>query len=380
MTESFVVLALPYLQQSQDSLQSAQYEALVRQMGPLGQTFRNFVIPSLKVGTLDSLMEASDELTKLDPIMENTVQKLIGLMEETSGKPRSIVTTFRINQTQEMSPAGYIKNFLWSSAQFDPKDTIQNLIEKFAQINSTADERVRVMLGEYNDTRNKVTAANRKGEGNLSIRPIRELVTIYNRDHQCFVDTDLLVTVFVAVPVASQKEWLESYWKMSEYVCPQSNRVVAEDKEYVLNSIVVFRKVMDDVKAACRKRRYVVREVEGTDDLSSAELKELQQKAEKEKKALYTLLWQQYCTCYVAWIHLKAVRVFVESLLKFGLPPRFIAVVLQVPADKEAEIRKRIAQIYPDLTTPLANDTVVESGALQQEYPYVSLKVANVQK
>ncbi|KPA78528.1 putative vacuolar ATP synthase subunit c [Leptomonas pyrrhocoris] len=380
MTESFIILALPYLQQSQDSLQSAQYESLVRQMGPLGQTFRNFVIPNLKVGTLDSLMEASDELTKLDPMMENTVQKLIGLMEETSGKPRSIVTTFRINQTQEMSPAGYIKNFLWSSAQFDPKDTIQNLIEKFAQINATADERVRVMLGEYNDTRNKVTAANRKGEGNLSIRPIRELVTIYNRDHQCFVDTDLLVTLFVAVSVASQKEWLESYWKMNEYVCPQSNRVVAEDKEYVLNSIVVFRKVMDDVKAICRKKRYVIREVEGADDLSSAELKELQLKAEKEKKALYTLLWQQYCTCYVAWIHLKAVRVFVESLLKFGLPPRYIAVVLQVPAEKEAEIRKRIAQVYPDLTTPLANDTVIESGALQQEYPYVSLKVANVQK
>lgn len=380
MTESFVVLALPYLQQSQDSLQSAQYEALVRQVGPLGQTFRNFVIPSLKVGTLDSLMEASDELAKLDPLMENTVQKLIGLMEETSGKPRSVVTTFRINQTQEMSPAGYIKNFLWSSAQFDPKDSIQNLIEKFTQINSTADERVRVMLGEYNDTRNKVIAANRKGEGNLSIRPIRELVTIYNRDHQCFVDTDLLVTIFVAVAASAQKEWLETYWKMNEYVCPQSNRVVAEDKEYVLNSIVVFRKVMDDVKALCRKKRYVVREVEGTDDLSASELKELQQKAEKEKKALYTLLWQQYCTCYVAWIHLKAVRVFVESLLKFGLPPRFIAVVLQVPADKEVEIRKRIAQIYPDLTTPLANDITGDTGALQQEYPYVSLKVANVQK
>lgn len=380
MSESFIILALPYLQQSQDSLQSAQYEALVRQMGPLGQTFRHFVIPSLKVGTLDSLMEASDELAKLDPMMENTVQKLIGLMEETSGKPRSVVTTFRINQTQEMSPAGYIKNFLWSSAQFDPKETIQNLIDKFAQINATADERVRVMLAEYNDTRNKLVAANRKGEGNLSIRPIRELVTLYNRDHQCFVDTDLLVTVFVAVPVPSQKEWVETYWRMNEYVCPQSNRVVAEDKEYVLNSIVVFRKVVDDVKTTCRKKRFVIREVEGTDDLSSAELRELQQKAEKEKKALYTLLWQQYCTGYVAWIHLKAVRVFVEALLKFGLPPRFIAVVLQVPADKETEIRKRIAQVYPDLTTPLANDIIVETGALQQEFPYVSLKVANVQK
>ncbi|KAG5481664.1 hypothetical protein CUR178_07017 [Leishmania enriettii] len=380
MSESFIILALPYLEQSQDTLQSAQYEALVRQMGPLGQAFRHFVIPGLKVGTLDSLMEASDELAKLDPTMENTVQKLIGLMEETSGKPRSVVTTFRINQTQEMSSAGYIKNFLWSSAQFDPKETIQNIIEKFVRINATADERVRVMLMEYNDTRNKLIAANRKGEGNLSVRPIRELVTLYNRDYQCFVDTELLVTVFVAVPMAAQKEWLTTYWKINEYVCPQSNRVVAEDKEYVLNSIVMFRKVMDDVKAACRKKRYVIREVEGADDLSSADMQKLQQKAEKERKALYTLLWQQYCTCYVAWIHLKAVRVFIEALLKFGLPPRFIAVVLQVPADKEAAIRKRIAQVYPDLTTPLANDAFVDTGALQQEYPYVSLKVANVQR
>ncbi|AIN97239.1 vacuolar ATP synthase subunit c, putative [Leishmania panamensis] len=380
MSESFLILALPYLQHSQDSLQSAQYEALVRHMGPLGQTFRHFVIPSLKVGTLDSLMEASDELAKLDPIMENTLQKLIGLMEETSGKPRSVVTTFRINQTQEMSSAGYVKNFLWSTAQFDPKETIQSLIEKFARINTTADERVRAMLAEYNDTRNKLIAANRKGEGNLSIRPIRELVALYNRNYQCFVDTELLVTVFVAVPSAAQREWLATYWKMNEYVCPQSNRMVAEDKEYVLNSIVMFRKVMDDVKMACRKKRYVIREVEGTDELSFAELKKLQQKAEKEKKALYTLLWQQYCTCYVAWIHLKAVRVFIEALLKFGLPPRFIAVVLQVPVDKEAEIRKRIAQVYPDLTTPLANDVIVDTGALQQEYPYVSLKVTNMQK
>lgn len=380
MSENFCILSLPYLPQCSDTLSSAQFEALVRQVGPLGQAFRHFVVPTLKVGTLDSLMEASDDLAKLDALLEGTVQKLVGLMEETSGKPRSVVTTFRINQVQEMSPAGYIKNFLWSSAQFDPKESIQALIEKFTQINRSADERVRIVLTEYNDTRNKVTAASRKGEGNLSVRPIRELVAIYNRDHQCFVDTDMLITVFVAVPVASQKEWLETYWKINEFVCPQSNRVVAEDKEYVLNSAVLFRKVMDDFKATCRKKRYVIREVDAGDDLSSAELKELQQKAEKEKKSLYTLLWQQYCVCYVAWIHLKAVRVFVESLLRYGLPPRFISVVLQVPPNKDAEIRKRISQVYPDLTTPLESDTTIDTGSLQQEYPYVSLKVTNVQK
>lgn len=380
MTENFLVISVPYLPQCTESMPSAQFEALVRQLGPIGQALRHFVVPSLPIGTLDSLMEASDDLAKLDPLLENTVMKLISLMEETSSKPRSVVTTFRINQAQEMSPASYIKNFAWSSAQFDINDSITSIVEKFRQLNDSADERVRIMLGEYNETRNKLTAALRKNDGNLSSRPIRELVVLYNREHQCFVDTELLITAFVAVPVAMQKEWIESYWKLCEFVCPQSNRVVAEDKEYILNSVVLFRRVSEEFTAACRKKRYVVREVEG-DDLSVAELQQLQQKAEKEKKALYVLLWQQYCMCYVAWMHVKAVRVFVESLLKYGPPPRFISFVVQLSPNKEAEIRKKISELYSAAFASFVQDTSsIDTGALQQEYPYVSLKILNVQK
>lgn len=380
MSDNFLVVSVPYLAQCTENMPSAQFEFLVRQMGPIGQALRHYVVPSLPIGTLDSLMEASDDLAKLDPLLENTVMKLISLMEETSSKPRSVVTTFRINQAQEMSPASYIKNFAWSSAQFDVNDSIPSLLEKFRQLNDAADERVRIMLGEYNETRNKLTGALRKNEGNLSSRPIRELIVLYNREHQCFVDTEFLITVFVAVPAAMQKEWVETYWKLCEFVCPQSNRIVAEDKEYVLNSVVMFRRVAEDFTSACRKKRYVVREVEG-DDLSVAELQQLQQKAEKEKKALYVLLWQQYCMCYVAWMHVKAVRVFVESLLKYGPPPRFISFVVQLPASKEAEVRKRISELYASSFASFVHDsTSVDSGALQQEYPYVSLKILNVQK
>ncbi|ORC92645.1 vacuolar ATP synthase subunit c [Trypanosoma theileri] len=380
MSDNFLILGLPFFQQCADTLPSSQFKYLVTQMGPLGQALRQFVVPNLKVGTLDSLIEASDELAKLDPQFEGTVEKLIGLMEEVSQKPRSVVTALRINQTQEMTPAGYIKNFLWNSAQFDTKEKVQTLIEKLSQISSSTEERVRVMLTEYNDTRNKLNAASKKNQGNLSVKPIRELVASYNEQHHCFVDTEMLITLFVAVPLPLQKEWVETYWSLNEFVCPQSNRVVAEDKEYVLNSIVAFRKAMDDIKMACRKKRCIVRDVEGVDDLSVAEMKELTQKAEKERKTLYTVLWQQYSVCYVAWVHVKALRVFVESLLKYGLPPRCISVVLQVDAKKEGEIRKKIAQLYPNLITPLANEPSTDVGALQYEFPYVSLKVTNVQK
>ena len=32
---------------------------------------------------------------------------------------------------------------------------------------------------------------------------------------------------------------------------------------------------------------------------------------------------------FVAWIHVKALRVFVESVLRYGLPVNFLAVVIQ---------------------------------------------------
>ncbi|EAO00040.1 vacuolar ATP synthase subunit c, putative [Trypanosoma cruzi] len=380
MTENFLIFGLPFLPQCNDTLPSSQFKCLVAEMGPLGQALRPFVVPTLKVGTLDSLIEASDELAKLDPQLENNVEKLIALMEETSQKPRSVVSALRINQTQEMTPAAYIKNFLWSSAQFDTREKIQSLIEKLSQISASIEERIRVLLSEYNETRNRLTAVNRKTQGNLSVKPIRELVASYNQKFQCFVDTEMLVTLFVVVPLASQKEWLETYWSLNEFVCPQSNRVIAEDKECVLNSIVTFRKAMDDVKMICRKKRFTVRDIDGVDDLSVAEVKELNQKAEKERKALYTVLWQQYSLCYVAWVHVKALRVFVESLLKYGLPPRCISVVLQVDGKKEAEIRKKILQIYPNLISPLTNEPPTDTGMLQYEYPYVSLKVTNFQK
>lgn len=380
MSESFYVISLPYLPQCVDNMPSVQFEALVGKLGPIGQSLRHFVIPSLPVGSLDSLVEASDELAKLDPLLENTVMKLISLMEETSSKPKCVVTTVRINQAQEMSPASFIKNFAWFSGQFDVNESITSLLDKFRLLNTSADERVRTMLGEYNETRNKLSNALRKNEGNLSSRPISEMIVFYNREHQCFVDTELLMTVFVAVPVNLQKEWLETYWKLTDFVCPQSNRAVAEDKEYILNSVVLFRRVLSEFTAACRRKKYVVREIE-KDELSVADLQQLQVKADKGKKALYVLLWQQYCMCFFAWMHAKATRVFVESLLKYGPPPRFISFVVQLSSSKESELRQNIMELYGSALEFLPSDrSVVDSGALQHEYPYVSLKIANVQK
>ncbi|CCD19807.1 vacuolar ATP synthase subunit, putative, partial [Trypanosoma vivax Y486] len=361
MSEDFLILGLPYLSRCQDTFASSQFKYLVSLMGPSGQALRHLVIPNFKVGTLDSLIEASDELARLDTHLEGIVNKQITLMEEISEKPRNVITILRINQTQEVTPATYMKNFQWNSSQFDSNESILGLVEKFSQISSSSEERMRAMLTEYNDTRNRLNTISRKSNGNLSVKPIRELVTSFEEKHGPFVNTEMLVTLFVAVPVASKKEWLENYWTLNDFVCPQSNQIIAEDSEFVLNSIVVFRRVMEDVKLMCRKKRYVIRECECADELTAGEMGNFVEKAEKERKNTEMKLWQQYGVCYVAWAHVKALRVFVESLLKFGLPPQYISLVLQVDEKKEMEIRKKLLQFYPELNKPLSNEPSLDN-------------------
>jgi len=377
MSENLLLFGLPYSQECGDSQPSVQFQHLSRKMGTLGQALRQFVIPALKVGTLDSLMEASDELAKLDPQCESTVMKLVALMEEASQKSRREVTVLRISQSQEMTSDGYLKHFQWNTSQFDTKEPIRNLIEKLSLVSSGAEERVRLLLTDYTETRSKLQAATRKSQGSLAVRPISDTVNKWSTRNQ-LVDSEFLVTLFVAVPVASQKEWLTSYWEINNFVCPQSSTVVSEDKEFVLNSVVLFKKALDDFKQGCRKRKFVVRELNANDDVSADEIKSLTQKVEQERQSLLTLLSQQFSLCYIAWIHVKALRIFVECMLKYGLPPRFVAVVLAVDDRRENEIRQKLSSTFPDLKC--FGDDHHDSGALQHEYGYVSLKVTNVMK
>ena len=379
MNEGIFLLGLPFHPGCREAQAAAQFSYIGRQLGTTGAALRQFIVPPFKVGTLDSLMECSDDLAKLDPQFEGTVLKLVALMEEASGKSRAEITNVRISSTQEVTTDGYLKHFQWNGAQYDTKESIRALIDRIAQVAVSAEERVRGLLTDYTETRNRLQAASRKGQGSWAVRPMREVVSEWSRTTgQQPLNTEFLVTLFVAVPVAMKRDWAEGYWLLNEFVCPGSAAVLAEDKEFSLNSVVVFKKVADDFKLACRKRKFVVRDLSTEDDLSAVEFRELQVKADKEKNALLALLAQQYSQCYVAWIHVKTLRLFVECMLKYGLPPRFVGVIIVVDEKKEHDIRKRLSQVFPDLKTPLADEHVHDTGALQHEYPYVSIRVTNV--
>jgi V-type H+-transporting ATPase subunit C len=49
---------------------------------------------------------------------------------------------------------------------------------------------------------------------------------------------------------------------------------------------------------------------------------------------------------FSAWIHVCAIRLFVESILRYGLPPRFLAVLMKPNPKGVAKLRKTLANTF----------------------------------
>jgi V-type H+-transporting ATPase subunit C len=95
--------------------------------------------------------------------------------------------------------------------------------------------------------------------------------------------------------------------------------------------VSLFRKVVDDFKNACREKKYIVREFAFDAEKSKGgEKKKLEAERETQKKNLVRWCKTNFSEAFVAWVHLKAIRVFVESVLRYGLPTNFQAMLLLV--------------------------------------------------
>ena len=53
-----------------------------------------------------------------------------------------------------------------------------------------------------------------------------------------------------------------------------------------------------------------------------------------------------YLQAFSAWIHTCAVRLFTESILRYGLPPQFLGVLMKPNAKAQAKLRKSLASVF----------------------------------
>ena len=74
-----------------------------------------------------------------------------------------------------------------------------------------------------------------------------------------------------------------------------------------------------------------------------------------------------FSECFMAWIHVKALRVFVESVLRYGLPVNFQGMVLLPQKKTQKKLRDTLNQTYAHL------DSAGGSGDVSEYKKYILL-------
>ncbi|KAL7748846.1 Vacuolar ATP synthase subunit C [Sorochytrium milnesiophthora] len=298
-----------------------------------------FVIPELKVGTLDSLVTLSDDLAKTDQVIEGAVNKVVDIMRNLlAGDTEQLQNNLAVN---DQSVESYLRTFQWNAMKYRVDKPLR---EEVAQIDSM----MKVKASAYNQVRSTLQTMQRRETGNLAIR---NLAGVVKREH-FVLDSEFLTTVLVAVPKNNVKDWNDSYETLTEMVVPRSAIQIAQDSEYTLFGVTMFQKVVDQFVNKCRERKYAPREFKFDEKELAAAKREAQELTVQEKQLWDTLLRlckTNFGEVFSSWIHIKALRVFVESILRYGLPPDFMSCLIRPKSKQDKKARDVLNQMYGSL-------------------------------
>jgi len=241
---------------------------------------------------------------------------------------------------------------------------------------------LKMKSGEYQGVTQKIAQLAQSQTGSLLARDFTKEVKEKLKPEQ-IVETEFLTSLFVVVPKNDVKEWLKSYESLSEYVVPRSSLMIVEEIDYALIRVVVFKRDVTPFTQAARQKRFTVRKVDPTTQLSEEEVKNLNVKQAKLKKQLLRWTLTNYGEAFLAWIHLKCIQCFVESIMRFGLPADFQAMLLLPKKGKESGLEKTLIDLYKHLGRADSGD----DGMTEEEqknaaiigtekfYPFVFLEI-----
>uniref|UniRef100_F6VHG3 V-type proton ATPase subunit C n=1 Tax=Ornithorhynchus anatinus TaxID=9258 RepID=F6VHG3_ORNAN len=334
-----------------------------------------FTIPDFKVGTLDSLVSLSDELGKLDTFAESLIKKMaqciVEVMEDAKGKVQENLLANGVDLTT------FVTRFEWDMAKYPAKQPLVAVVDTLAKQLAQIETDLKTRTAAYNTLKGNLENLEKKSMGNLFTRTLADIVS----KEDFVLDSEYLITLLVIVPKTSYAQWQKTYESLSDMVVPRSTKLIAEDNEGGLFTVTMFRKVIDDFKSKAKENKFIVREFFYDENEIKNEREELA-KLVSDKKQQYGPLFRwlkvNFSEAFIAWIHIKGLRVFVESVLRYGLPVNFQAVLLQPHKKSTKRLREVLNAVFKHLDEVAAAsmmDAAMDIPGLQlsnQDYfPYV---------
>lgn len=146
-------------------------------------------------------------------------------------------------------------------------------------------------------------------------------------------NSDYLETHLVVVPTNAKKEFLRSYETIAPMIVPRSAVEITHDEEFTLFAVTTFKKYSPEFVHKCREMKWTPRDYKYVEGGKEEEQKEIERVSKDERKIWGEALrlgrtgWSE---AVMIWIHLLTLRVFVETVLRYGLPLEFVCGLVKV--------------------------------------------------
>ncbi|KAB8289557.1 hypothetical protein EYC80_010715 [Monilinia laxa] len=266
-----------------------------------------FKIPEFKIGTLDALVGQADDLAKLESACQGVVAKVgESLRNLLEGDESKIAQQKTVND----KPADqYLRTFSWNKVKYRADKPLAELIDLLQKELVSIDNDVKGKMNQYNQVKTNLTTLQRKQTGNLSTKSLTPVV-----DPKLLVqDSEYLETHLVVVPTNVKKDFLKTYETISPMVVPRSSIEVTHDDEFTFTN--------------AEKNKWTPRDYKYVEGGKEEERKEAERVGNDERKVWGEALrlgrtgWSE---AVMIWIHVLTLRVFVETVLRYGLPLDFV--------------------------------------------------------
>ncbi|KAG0649767.1 Vacuolar proton pump subunit C [Hyphodiscus hymeniophilus] len=322
-----------------------------------------FKIPEFKIGSLDALVQQADDLTKLEASCQAVAAKvgdsLRSLLEGNEEKieQQKVVndSRFRLKTPQLLylrsltlvqEPADqYLRTFAWNKVKYRADKPLAELIDSLQKELVSIDNDVKGKITQYNQVKTNLTTLQRKQTGNLSTKSLTPVV-----DPKLLIqDSEYLETHLVVVPTNLKKDFLKSYETISPMVVPRSSIEVTHDDEFTLFAVTTFKKHSSEFQHKCREMRWTPRDYKYVEGGVEEERKEVEKVSKDERKIWGEALrlgrtgWSE---SVMIWIHVLTLRVFVETVLRYGLPLDYVCGLIKTTPKQAKKARSTLDSTF----------------------------------
>ncbi|CAK7236842.1 Vacuolar ATP synthase subunit C [Sporothrix bragantina] len=302
-----------------------------------------FSIPEFKIGTLDALVQQADDLAKLDAGCESVASRVADSLRTILDGDEEKLAQHKI--VNDKPTDHYLKSFSWNKVRYRVDRPLSEIIDTLQKELVNIDNDVKGKFTQYNSVKSNLASLQRKQTGNLATKSLTPIV----KPSLLVQDSEYLETHLIVVPSGSRKEFLREYETLAPMVVPRSAIQVAEDDEFALFGVTTFKKHSAEFLQKCREQKWTPRQYKYVEGGKEEEQRELDRVAREEKKVWSEALWlarTSWSESIMIWMHALTLRVFVETVLRYGLPLDFVSVLIKTTPKAASKVKTNLDSAY----------------------------------